>query len=137
MAMRLKVEAIVSDEQLGRFSLQANQVAPFNAFVNLAQSQEKIGQTNRANLLLIPNIAKDSGFSASSILRDLAETFKMRPKLYESGAFLGRHGQLVDKSAGLQVPRYPKALGILPHVWPMHYYPTPGNLPTPNRNCAP
>jgi putative ABC transport system permease protein len=52
VAMRLKVQAIVSDEQFGRFSLQANQIAPFNAFVNLSQLQDKIGQTNRANLLL-------------------------------------------------------------------------------------
>jgi putative ABC transport system permease protein len=52
VALRLKLSSIVSDEQFGRFSLQANQVAPFNAFINLALLQERIGQTNRANLLL-------------------------------------------------------------------------------------
>ncbi len=52
VAMRLKLQAIVSDAEFGRFSLQANQIAPFNAFVNLMQLQEKTGQTNRANLLL-------------------------------------------------------------------------------------
>ena len=55
VALRLKVQAIVSDGQFGRFSLQASQVAPFNAFVNLAQLQEATGQTNRANLLLMGN----------------------------------------------------------------------------------
>ncbi len=58
LALRLKVQAVVSDEQFGRFSLQANQIAPFNAFVNLSQLQQKIGQTNRANLLLVPDFYK-------------------------------------------------------------------------------
>ena len=52
MALRLKVSSIVSDEQFGRFSLQANQVAPFNAFINLASCRKRAAQTNRANLLL-------------------------------------------------------------------------------------
>src|SRR4051812_8119376 len=52
VALRLKLSSVVADEQFGRFSLQANQVAPFNAFINLGLLQEKTGQTNRANLLL-------------------------------------------------------------------------------------
>jgi len=51
-ALRLTVLGIAKDEQLGRFSLQANQVAPFNAFVSLKQLQDKAGATNRANLFL-------------------------------------------------------------------------------------
>jgi hypothetical protein len=58
VALRLKVEAVVNDEEFGRFSLQANQVAPFNAFVSLANLQNIIGQTNRANLLLVPQIPR-------------------------------------------------------------------------------
>jgi putative ABC transport system permease protein len=53
VALRLKVVAVVTDEQFGRFGLQANQVPPFNAFLNLGQLQERIGQTDRANLLLV------------------------------------------------------------------------------------
>lgn len=52
IALRLKVHTIVSDDQFGRFSLQANQVAPFNAFVNLSELDQKIAQPGRANLLL-------------------------------------------------------------------------------------
>ncbi len=59
VAMRLKVQAIVSDAQFGRFGLQANQIAPFNAFVALKQLQEKTGETNRANLLLAADMAPD------------------------------------------------------------------------------
>ncbi|HOY57345.1 MAG TPA: hypothetical protein PK640_04300, partial [Verrucomicrobiota bacterium] len=36
VALRLRVDAVLSDDQLGRFSLAANQTAPLNAFVSLA-----------------------------------------------------------------------------------------------------
>src|SRR4051794_5774870 len=64
VALRLKLGSIVSDEQFGRFSLQANQVAPFNAFINLALLQEKIGQSNRANLLLAGGNATEAARQA-------------------------------------------------------------------------
>jgi len=53
VAMRLTVAAVVSADQLGRFSLQANQVAPYNAFVPLGDLQRKVGKVGRANLLLL------------------------------------------------------------------------------------
>jgi putative ABC transport system permease protein len=71
--MRLKVHSIVSDAQFGRFSLQANQVAPFNAFVNLAELQDKVAQKDRANLLLWTSVANDKTESpepANKSLRD-------------------------------------------------------------------
>jgi putative ABC transport system permease protein len=52
VALRLNVHAIVSDEQFGRFSLQANQVAPFNAFVRLDELQARAGTTNKVNVAL-------------------------------------------------------------------------------------
>ncbi len=55
VALRLKVFAVVTDEQFGRFGLQASQIAPLNAFVNLDRLAEAVGQTNRANLLLFSN----------------------------------------------------------------------------------
>jgi putative ABC transport system permease protein len=54
VALRLRVQAVVGDAALGRFSLQANQVAPFNAFVALKPFQQKLEATGRANLLLMP-----------------------------------------------------------------------------------
>jgi putative ABC transport system permease protein len=53
VAMRLRVAGIVADDQLGRFSLRANQIPPFNAFVRLDSLQQAIGQSGRANLLLL------------------------------------------------------------------------------------
>ncbi len=52
-ALRLKVHAVATDAEIGRFSLQANQVAPFNAFVRLDQLQRAAGALNSANLLLV------------------------------------------------------------------------------------
>ncbi len=46
------VQHIVSDEQLGRFSLKANQVAPYNVFVDMAWLQMAAGLSDKANLLL-------------------------------------------------------------------------------------
>ena len=56
LALRLTVKAVVSDDGLGRFSLQANQLPPFNAFVPLSLLQSRLELTNRANLLLIASI---------------------------------------------------------------------------------
>ena len=52
VSLRLKVTAIASDADLGRFNLQASQVAPFNAFVSLSALQERLKLPGRANLLL-------------------------------------------------------------------------------------
>jgi len=46
------VKRIVGNEEFGRFSLAANQIAPHNAFVERAILQEMVGLEARANLLL-------------------------------------------------------------------------------------
>ena len=51
-AFRLKVSAIVSGAELGNFSLRANQIPPFNAFVPIEFLQGKLGLEGKANLLL-------------------------------------------------------------------------------------
>lgn len=53
IAFRLGVTAVATESEFGRFSLQANQVAPLNVFVPLTWIQEKIGQAARANVLLV------------------------------------------------------------------------------------
>lgn len=50
--LRLTVAAIVSAAQMGRFSLQASQIPPMNAYLPLAVLQEKADLKGRANLLL-------------------------------------------------------------------------------------
>jgi len=58
VAMRLNVKGIVSDSNFGRFSLQANQISPFNAFVPLVWLQKKVGLPGRANMLLVGDSPK-------------------------------------------------------------------------------
>ncbi len=53
LALRRKVMGVASANHLGNFSLQANQVPPFNAFVNLKALAKEAGLADRANLLLI------------------------------------------------------------------------------------
>jgi len=49
----LQVQAIVSDEEFGRFDLRANQLSPFNAFVKLDWLAQEIDLAGRANILLL------------------------------------------------------------------------------------
>jgi ABC-type antimicrobial peptide transport system permease subunit len=70
VATRLKVHAIVSDAEFGRFSLQANQVPPFNAFVPIETLQENVNLPGRANMLLVGQSGPSGGLSVlSSVLR--------------------------------------------------------------------
>ena len=60
IAFRLVVKAIAGDSDFGRFSLQANQIAPLNVFVPLQWLQEKLDRSAQANTLLIAADAEDS-----------------------------------------------------------------------------
>jgi len=57
---RLIVKAIAGQSHFGRFSLQANQIAPLNAYVPMKWLQEKLDRTTQANMLLVAANAKDS-----------------------------------------------------------------------------
>jgi putative ABC transport system permease protein len=52
-ALRLPVTHIINENQQGHFSLQANQIAPYNIFVNLQWLQQKLDQPNQCNGLLV------------------------------------------------------------------------------------
>ena len=52
-SMRLKVTAVVSDRGIGRFSLRASQIAPFNAIVPREVFEAAVGLDGNANLLLV------------------------------------------------------------------------------------
>ncbi len=49
---RFVVKRILSDDELGRFSLSANQVVPYNAFVNFQWLGKNTGLDGKANLIL-------------------------------------------------------------------------------------
>jgi len=50
---RAVVRAVASDEQFGRFGLQANQVAALNVFVPIRWLQQQLERPGRANILLL------------------------------------------------------------------------------------
>ncbi|HYE98225.1 MAG TPA: FtsX-like permease family protein, partial [Planctomycetota bacterium] len=63
---RYRVAAVLSDGQLGRFSLKSDQSAPANAFLDLGELQRMIEREGRANLL-VTDAAADR---AQAVLRE-------------------------------------------------------------------
>ena len=90
---QLKVAAIVTDAQFGRFGLQASQVPPYNAFVSLGQLQEAIEKPGMANLMLVGQATKPGD-----------------DPLGQAQAALGKHWQLADAQA--QLLQLPSGRGI-------------------------
>jgi putative ABC transport system permease protein len=70
LALRLTVRAIPTDDQMGRFSLRASQIPPFNAFVGIDWLQELINLEHHANLLLVANAQAHSLNTLNATLRD-------------------------------------------------------------------
>jgi len=68
-ALTLRIAAVTGDDRFGRFSLQASQVPPYNAYVPLKwlQDHKDIVQPHRANLLLL------GGDSASNLTPQRAD----------------------------------------------------------------
>jgi len=60
MPFRLTVKAIAGQSNFGRFSLQANQIAPLNVYVPMQWLQEKLDRTAQANMLLVAASANGS-----------------------------------------------------------------------------
>lgn len=83
----LEVVDIIPSSGLGRFSLQASQQVPTNAFVSLKTLQEGLNQTGRSNAILVAGVR--AGESASdSDFRVLREA--VRPQLDDLGISLDR-----------------------------------------------
>lgn len=53
-SVRLTLVGIVENNQLGRFGIQANQVSPYNVFLNLDHMGQWLEMRGEANLILIP-----------------------------------------------------------------------------------
>ncbi len=72
--IRMDVSGVADDDAFGRFSLQANQIPPFNAFVPISMLQKRLELEGKANLLLarLSDQAKDptASLSAAWLLAD-------------------------------------------------------------------
>jgi len=77
VAMRLNVKAIASDSDFGRFSLKANQIEPFNAFLPLSWLQEKVEFAQRANMLLVGE-KPESKLEIEDVNEALRNNWKLR-----------------------------------------------------------
>lgn len=53
VGIRVTVSAVISDDQFGRFGLEANQISPFTLFAPISWIQEQIDHPGRSNLVLL------------------------------------------------------------------------------------
>jgi putative ABC transport system permease protein len=60
VASRLVIKAVAGRSEFGSFSLQANQIAPLNAFVPIQWLQDKLDRRAQANVLLVAANPSDS-----------------------------------------------------------------------------
>lgn len=97
VSLRLPVVDIVDDARFGRFSLAANQVPPFNAYIPMEFLQRKLGVEGRANLLLV-------GASPGK------ETTPVEATTAEATQALWKHWQLTD--SGLELKPVPNKAEI-------------------------
>ncbi len=109
---RFKVVRILSDNELGRFGLSANQVAPYNAFVNFQWLEERVEMKGKANLLVTgepdPTVPLAKAWTAS----DFGLSFQ-----HEGGIFqLESDGIYLDPEAARAAASVPGALGTLTYL---------------------
>ena len=66
--LRVTVGAVAAPDQMGRFSLLANQVPPFNVFLPIGTLQEALETGDRANLILVGQDSDSDGEGTDSTL---------------------------------------------------------------------
>ncbi len=76
VAFRLKVKAILSPDQMGRFSLKSNQTAPDNVFLSRTFLSERMDLNGFVNTILLGK-SKDKELSIKSLDHSLSETWKL------------------------------------------------------------
>ncbi len=74
----LQVTAIVEDAGLGRFSLQGNQIAPYNAFVARSWLQRAVALEGQANLMLAgSDVGASEATAAAAFEAALARSWRL------------------------------------------------------------
>jgi len=98
----LTVAAVLSDAELGRFSLKSDQAGPYTAFVDLAWLQETLDLKGRANLLVAGESPKDprEWLRSAWTLEDLGLQFQQP----ESGAVVQLQSDRVYLEKPISVP---------------------------------
>ncbi len=75
MALRLPISAIAGDNQLGRFSLRNNQLAPYNIFVPKKLLSDKMDLSGLSNLILV---ADKEGLTQDALNQSLSKNRKLK-----------------------------------------------------------
>ncbi len=100
VALRLKIAAIASAEQMGHFSLKNSQTAPFNVFVNRKTLARRLQLVGRANVILLGR----NDFSP----QEIENTFAARWKFADAGLDIQQTGDgkydLVSKRIFIDPP---------------------------------
>ena len=79
-SLRLVISDVIPTENVGRFSLQANQSLPFNAFIALPVLQKALGQADKVNAVFT---ADTEAISAEELLLTL-DALGLRIKTHEN-----------------------------------------------------
>jgi len=95
VSQRLRVKAVATEKEFGRYSLQANQVEPYTAFLSLDALQSRLDIEGKANVLLIAATEEQSG---GVLQESLAQEFT----LWDAGY---RVAPLADGGAELRCER--------------------------------
>jgi len=115
-AARHAVSGIVADEQMGRFSLEANQIPTPTVFVPLSWLQDLVGKPGRANVVLI---GRGSRFDAAkAAMRDSwtldDADLELRQLDGQSGFELRSRRVFLDPPVAEAIQRaFPEARGVL------------------------
>ena len=118
----LPVAFVAPDSGVGRFSLAANQVPPYNIIVPLAWLQEQLDLAGKANVLLLGAPAPGKG--GSSAFGALAEKFQLADAEHEVRSVPGRNtAELRTSRVFLDPPvvraaaeANPAAVGVLTYL---------------------
>ena len=117
----LPVAFVAPDSGVGRFSLAANQVPPYNVIVPLAWLQEQLDLAGKANVLLLGAPAPGKG--GLSAFRALAEKFQLADAEHEVRSVPGRNtAELHTSRVFLDPPvvraaaANPAAVGVLTYL---------------------
>ncbi|MCB9881309.1 MAG: FtsX-like permease family protein [Planctomycetes bacterium] len=94
LALRIEVEALLSDDEFGRFGLVASQVPQSNVFVALDWLQHELDMLGRTNAIYIG----DEGLASSEVERQAQDAFEAAFDLEDAGIHVE---QLTGDQAGL------------------------------------
>ncbi|MFP4057016.1 MAG: FtsX-like permease family protein [Candidatus Brocadiia bacterium] len=116
LAPRLTVAAVAGQEAFGRYSLRANQITPYNAYVPLAWLQERVGLAGRANTLVVGE-TKLGAERAADVLRQhwrLADLGLELRRLEDRGVLeLRSEGVFFDATLSEAIEKaLPRGLGV-------------------------